>query len=97
MKYHNSKSKTENDDVQIGLNVEIVPRPSLDASLGSVRSDALFDGFQNVSGSSNPTCLVRVGKNNYKKWKVPSAPECALISSTEYRAMKTDHGSRKAQ
>ena len=31
--YHNIKSKAENHDVQMGLNVEIVPRPSLDVSL----------------------------------------------------------------
>ena len=46
--YHNIKSKAENDDVQIGLNVEIVPRPSLDVSLDSVCSGLSFEGFQNV-------------------------------------------------
>ena len=58
--YHNIKSKAEND-VQMGLNVEIVPRPSLDVSLDSVSSGSSFEGFQNiqnVASSSNPTRLV---------------------------------------
>ena len=68
--YHNIKSKAENDDVQIGLNVEIVPRPSLYVSLDSVSSGSSFEGFQNVqnvASSSNPTRLVWVGKINYTK------------------------------
>ena len=84
--YHNIKSKAENNDVQMGLNVEIVPRPSLDVSLDSVSSGSSFEGLQNVqnvASSSNPTRLVWVGKNNYKKCKVSSAPVSALISSTE--------------
>ena len=98
--YHNIKSKAENDDVQMGLNVEIVPRPSLDVSLDSVSSGSSFEGFQNVqnvASSLNPTRLVSVGKINYKKCKVSSAPVSALISSTEYIAIKTNHGSRKVQ
>ena len=84
----------------MGLNVEIVPRPSLDVSLDSVSSGSSFEGFQNVqnvASSSNPTRLVWVGKLNFKKCEVSLAPVSALIRSTEYRAIKTDHGSRKAQ
>ena len=71
--YHNIKSNAENDDVQMGLNVEIVPCPSLDVSLDCVSSGSSFEGFQNVqnvAGSSNPTRLVWVGKIKYKKCKV---------------------------
>ena len=48
----------------MGLNVEIVPCPSLDVSLDSVSSGSSFEGFQNVqnvASSSNPTRLVLVG------------------------------------
>ena len=59
------KSNAENGDVQMGLNVEIVPRPSQDVSLDSVSSGSSFEGFQNVTSSSNATRLVWVGKNIY--------------------------------
>ena len=83
--YHNIKSKAEND-VQMGSNVKIVPCPPLAVLLDSVSSGSSFEGFQNVqnvASSSNTTRLVWVGKINYTKFKVPSAPVCALISSTE--------------
>ena len=60
--YTTTLPKAEND-VQIGLNVEIIPRPSLNVSLDSVSSGSSFEGFQNVqniASSSNPTRLVWV-------------------------------------
>ena len=58
--YHNVKLKVENDDVQMGLNIEIVPRPSLDVSLDSFRSGSSFEGLQ------VQLFLFYVGKINYK-------------------------------
>ena len=85
--YHPIKSKSENDNVQMGLNGEIVPHPSLDVSLDSVSSDSSFDGFQNiqnVASSLNAICLFWERKINTKTCEVSSAPVCAMISSTEY-------------
>ena len=48
----------------MGLNVKIVPCPSLDVSLDSVSSDSSFEGFQNVASSSNKTHLFWDHKMN---------------------------------